>query len=185
MIPPTGRLKSKKRPFYEIVHDMRHVVCSIVRQRPMPGGMGAMALGTGFFVSRNIFITCDHVMNSPADPHQVGDSYLLVRNLSGNSGTVYPMVNPQLGNEITLFPNLDLAVLQVAAAPHDQPFVALEYGDVYEGEDIGVVGYPLAAIRAVNGNIAFDAVLYRAARGCVTGRYAIPQDGALLNVPCI
>jgi S1-C subfamily serine protease len=185
MIAPTGRLKAKKRPFYEIVHDMRHVVCSIVRQRQVPGGMGARALGTGFFVSREIFITCEHVVNDPSDPHQNGDSYLLVRNLGGTSGAVFPIANPQLGKEITLFPNLDLAVLRVATAPHDQPFVPLEYGYVYEGEDIGVVGYPLAEIRAVNGNIAFDAVLYRAARGCVTGRYIASQDGQLANVPYI
>lgn len=184
MIPPTGRLKSKKRPFFEIVHDMRHVVFSVVRQRQMPGGFGAKALGTGFFAARNVFLTCDHVMNNPADPHQAGDAYLLVTNLTGKSGQVVSITNPQVGNEINLFPNLDLAVLRVNSAPHDQPFVALEYGDVFEGEDIGVVGYPLAELRAVNGNIAFDAVLYRAARGCVTGRY-LANDGALMNVPYI
>lgn len=183
LVPPTGRLKSKKR-FHEIVYDMRYVVCSVVRQRPMPGGMGAKALGTGFFTARNIFLTCDHVMNNPGDPHQQGDSYLLVSNLTGTSGKTYMIPTPQVGNEINLFPNLDLAVLKVSTAPQDQPYVSLEYGDVYEGEDIGVVGYPLPELRAVNGNIAFDAVLYRAARGCVTARY-IANDGALLNVPLV
>jgi hypothetical protein len=184
MIPPTGRLKAKKRSFAEIVFDMRHVVFSVVRQRPMPGGLGARALGTGFFVARNVFITCDHVINPPANPHQAGDSYLLVANLTGKSGKLITIPNPQLGNEINLFPNLDLAVMRIASAAHDQPFVALEYGDIYEGEDIGVVGYPLAELRTINGNLAFDAVLYRAARGCVTGRYTA-NDGALLNVPYI
>ena len=188
MIPPTGRLKAKRR-FHEIVFDMRHVVCSVVRQRPVQGGVGAQtfgaqALGTGFFVARNIFITCDHVMNNPANPHQQGDSYLLVSNLTGTSGKVYGISNPTIGNEINLFPNLDLAVLRVANTPQEQPYVSLEYGDVYEGEDIGVVGYPLPELRSVNGNIAFDAVLYRAGRGCVTGRYVV-NDGTLISVPYI
>ena len=140
--------------------------------------------GLGFSVSRDIFITCDHVMNSPGDPHQQGNSYLLVSNLTGTSGKVYGITTPQIGNEITLFPNLDLAVLRVPNTPQDQPYVALEYGDVYEGEDIGIVGYPLPELRSINGNIAFDALVYRAARGCVTGRYAA-NDGTLVNVPYI
>ena len=150
----------------------------------MVGGMGGKALGTGFFVSRNIFITCDHVMNNPQDPHQPGDSYSLVANLTGTSGKMYPLLNPQIGQEINLFPNLDLAVLRVPNTPQDQPFAPLEYGDVYEGEGIGVVGYPLPALQVVNGNITFNAVIYRAARGSVTARY-IANDGVLQNVPTI
>ena len=109
---------------------------------------------------------------------------MFVSNLTGNSGKIYTITNPQLGNEINLFPNLDLAVLRISSSPNDQPFVSLEYGDVYEGEDIGIVGYPLAELRVENGNITFNGVLYRAARGCVTGRYAV-NDGALRNVPYI
>lgn len=181
---PTGRLKCKNKEFHEIVGDFRHVVFSVIRQRPMNGGHGAKALGTGFFVSRGIFITCDHVMNNPNDPHQPGDNYLLVSNLTGTSGKVYPINNPQIGSDISLFPNLDLAVLRVPSTPTDQPFAALEYGEVYEGEGIGVVGYPLSQLNVVNGNVTFNAVVYRAARGSVTGRY-VTNDGALQNVPCI
>ena len=181
---PTGRLKTKGKDFHEIVSDFRHVVCSVVRQRPMPGGMGAKALGTGFFVARDIFITCDHVMNNPSDPHQVGDSYALVANLTGTSGKVYPIPIPQLGQQVSLFPNLDLAVLRVPNTPQDQPYAALEYGDVYEGEGIGVVGYPLPELQVSNGNITFGAVIYRVARGSITARFTA-NDGALQNVPYI
>lgn len=185
MIAPTGRLKAKKRSFVEIVFDMRHVVFSVLRERPVAtGGVSARALGTGFFAARNVFLTCDHVMNPSADPHQAGDSYVLVANVTGRSGQTYRVQTPQLGNEINLFPNLDLAVLRVPSAAHDQPFIALDYGDVYEGEDIGVVGYPLAALTTVNNNIALDGVLYRAGRGCVTGRFTA-NDGVLQNVPYI
>jgi hypothetical protein len=123
-------------------------------------------------------------MNSPHAPHVDGDSYVSVANLTGKSGKVYRIDTPTMGKEINLFPNLDLAVLQVSSTAEDQPYCALEYGDVWEGEDIGVVGYPLAELRAVNGNLALDAVLYRAARGCVTGRYTA-NDGPLLSVPYI
>src|SRR5438552_13679357 len=112
MIAPTGRLKSKKRDFHEIVFDMRHVVFSVIRERPMPGGAkGALALGTGFFVAPNVFITCDHVVNPPFAPHQNGDSYILIANLTGTTGASYFIQQPAVGNEIQLFPNLDLAVL--------------------------------------------------------------------------
>jgi len=192
---PTGRLNfqvetgwkwwlRRQKDFHEIVGDYRHVVCSVIRQRPMQGGMGALPLGTGFFVSRDIFITCDHVMNSPNAPHQPGDSYLLVASLTGNTGRIYPLQNPQIGQEINLFPNLDLAVLRVPGTPNDQPYAPLEYGDVHEGHGIGVVGYPLPALQVVSGNLAFNSVIYRAGRGCVTARYNA-NDGALQNVPCI
>ncbi len=127
---PTGRLKVKGKEFHQIVGDYRHVVCSVVRQRPMNGGNGAKALGTGFFVSRDVFITCDHVMNDPNDPHREGDSYALVANLTGASGKLYPLPTPQVGKEINLFPSLDLAVLRVPNTPNDQPFAPLEYGEV-------------------------------------------------------
>jgi S1-C subfamily serine protease len=146
--------------------------------------MGAKALGTGFFVARDIFITCDHVMNNPSDPHQQGDSYLLVANLTGTTGKLYPIQNAQVGQQINLFPNLDLAVLRVPNTPQDQPYAPLEYGDVYEGEGIGVVGYPLPVLQVVDGNITFNAVIYRAASGSVTARYTA-NDAPLANVPLI
>ncbi len=185
MIPPTGRLRAKTRPFHEIVYDMRHVVFSVVRLRQQPQGTsGAAALGTGFFVSPEIFITCDHVMNNPLDPHQPGDSYALIANLTGTSGRMYTVTNPQIAAEINLFPNIDLAVLRVPPQ-QGQPYVQLEYGDVYEGEDIGVVGYPIPQLNVVNGNLAIDSLVYRSSRGHVTARYTIPADGNLANVPIV
>jgi len=184
-VPPTGRLSAKERDFAQIVYDMRHVVFSVIRERQMQNGLkGGVAMGTGFFVSRNIFITCDHVMNNPQNPHQPGDSYMLIANLTGTSAKVYRIDNPQLGNEINLFPNLDLAVLRVNNSQPDQPFVPFEYGDVFEGEDVGVVGYPLAQLHVVNGNLTLAGVLYRASRGFVTARY-IANDGPLQAVPVV
>jgi hypothetical protein len=163
---------------------MRHVVFSVIRRRQLPTGPGAKALGSGFFVAQEVFITCDHVINDPRDPHQPGDSYLLVANLTGNSGQLYSVANPQLGTDLHLFPNLDLAVLRVPR-PQGQPYVALEYGDVYEGEDIGVAGYPLPELRSIQGNLQLEALIYRAARGHVTARYTADFDAPLLNVPIV
>jgi hypothetical protein len=68
-------------------------------------------------------------VNGPADPHQPGDSYILVANLTGVSGKLYSIPNPQIGQEINLFPNLDLAVLKIPDTPQDQPYAPLEYAD--------------------------------------------------------
>ena len=184
MIAPSGKLKGKNKAFHEQVFDMRYVVFSVIRERQLPAGKAARALGTGFFVAPKIFITCDHVINPPNDRHQDGDSYILVANLTGKSGRLYRIERPQLGTEITLFPNLDLAVLRVSTADLSQPFCSLEYGTVWEGQEIGVVGYPLAELRSINGNLALNAVLYRAARGCITALYST-NDGPLLDVPFI
>ncbi len=181
---PTGRLKGKNKGFHEQVFEMRHVVFSVIRERQVQGGKAARALGTGFFVAPKIFITCDHVVNPPNDRHQPGDSYLLVANLTGKSGKLYRIDAPELDKDINLFPNLDLAVMRVTGADANQPYCALEYGTVWEGQEIGVVGYPLAELQTINGNLALNAVLYRAARGCVTALYST-NDGALINVPCV
>lgn len=182
---PAGKLKPKGKEFHEIVGDYRHVVFAVIRQRPVQtGGFMALPLGTGFFVARDVFITCDHVINHPDNLHQPGDSYFLAANFTGNSGKIYTINNPQIGQEIQLFPNLDLAVVRVANAANDQPYVPLEYGDVYEGQGIGVVGYPLAALQNVNGNLALNSLVYRAAKGSVTARYTT-NDGPLQVVPII
>jgi hypothetical protein len=185
MAPPTGRLNASSRPFVHIVSDFRHVVYSVIRERQVTGGKAAAALGTGFFVSPEIFITCDHVMNDSSDPHQAGDSYLLISDLTGKSGRVHRVDNAQIGKEIHLYPNLDLAVLRVATQP-DQPFAALDYGDVIEGQEIGVVGYPVPQLtRDQTGNLEIDGLIYRAAKGHVSGRYTLTFDNNLKDVPLV
>lgn len=150
----------------------------------MPGGSGAKALGTGFFVAQDIFLTCDHVINGSGDPHQDGDSYLLVANLTGASGKTYPLPTPKIGQEINLFPNLDLAVVRVPIQP-GRPFAAVGYAEVFEGDEIGVVGYPIPELQLVNGNIALEGLIYRAAKGHVTGRYVATLEAQLTNVPIL
>jgi hypothetical protein len=171
-VPPTGKLSVTPRKFKEVVADLRNVVFSVIRDRTgSSGGVSSAALGTGFFVRSDIFITCHHVMNDPRDPHQQGDSYRLIANLTGSSATVHNVLTPQVGHDLTLFPSLDLAVLKVSAGT-DQPFAPINYDDVDVGELVGVVGYPLAVLNTdSNGNLLLEGLIYRAARGAVTGRY--------------
>ena len=151
---------------------MRHVVFSIIRDRQnLAGTVDSAALGTGFFLRGDLFITCDHVMNPPQSPHQQGDSYRLIANLTGSSATVHIVKNPEVGKELSLYPDLDLAILQVPQVD-DQPFASISYADVEVGEDIGIVGYPLASLTTdANGNLQLEGLIYRAGKGVVTGRY--------------
>lgn len=123
---PSGKLSTANRTFKEVVSDMRHVVFSVIRDRPNPaGGVNSLPMGTGFFVAKNIFVTCDHVISPQQMPHVPGDSYRLIANLTGQSASIHTVKTPEVGKDLIRFPNLDLAVLTVPDAPDDQPFVAL------------------------------------------------------------
>jgi len=171
-MPPTGKLSTDIRKFQEIVADLRHVVFSVIRDRPnAAGAVDSAALGTGFFVKPDIFVTCHHVMNDSRDGHKQGDSYRLIANLTGSSPRVHTVTTPEVGRNLVLFPNLDFAVLQFDAGA-DQPYAAIKYDDIDVGEEVGVVGYPLAVFSTdANGNLLLEGLVYRAAKGAVTGRY--------------
>lgn len=115
--------------------DLRHAVYAVVRNRPTPDGLfQATALGSGFFASKTVFLTCNHVVNGPAAPHVDGDRYLLVNNL-GNSGVVHSVLDVKIGENLHLFPGSDLALL-IAPESQQPCFVALDYGFVLEGREI-------------------------------------------------
>jgi hypothetical protein len=179
-------ISTEPRKFHEVVADLRQVVFSVIRDRPKPtGGIESAALGTGFFVRADIFISCEHVLNPPGAPHQPGDSYRLIANLSGNDATVHVVTSPQVGKELSLFPQSDLAVLQVANVP-DQDFASVCYGDVLVGHEIGVVGYPLATLGTdASGNLLLDGLIYRAGRGVITGRFQGDITTAAKNIPLL
>lgn len=171
---PTGKLSTEPRKFKDLVADFRHVVFSVIRDRPNPaGGVTSFPMGTGFFVAPKLFITCDHVINPVALPHVGGDSYRLIANLTGSSATVLTLPMPQIGDEIIRFPNLDLAVLRINTAADDHPYAALSYDEVQVGEELGIVGYPLANLTTdANGDLRLEGLIYRAAKGPVSGRYS-------------
>jgi hypothetical protein len=173
---PTGRLNTKKRDFNIVVADLRHAVLAVVRFRPsqQAGLFDITVLGSGFFVSSEVFITCWHVIDSPEMPHQDGDKYQLV----GNLGTVpisLPIGNV-MGQDIHLFPDKDLAII-VCKAKRDQAYLSVSYADIPVGMEIGVAGYPLARLGTDhNGNPDVKALVYRVAKGVATAVFRYDVD---------
>jgi Trypsin-like peptidase domain len=191
---PSGRVPSNRRRFEEVVADLRPVVYSIMRIRALPGGQSnVLALGSGFFFSPTMFLTCHHVLNSTALPHQDGDIYQLVNNLvsdgSHKFGRIENIASVSVGNNLFLFPESDLAVLK-AAPTKPQRYAALDFGDLEEGKEIGICGYPLPRLHTdSNGAIAYDGLLFRVARNVVTGIYhtniAPDQGMPMTNLPLL
>lgn len=190
MNPPQGRVKPVPRDFFKVAYDMRHVVYSVIRQRPTivngKHGFNGTARGTGFFVSPDIFVTCHHVANEAADPHQPGDDFLLVANMGANTPPrIITVKNPQVGNELNFFPQLDLAVLKV---PRDatRSYATLSFNHVYEGQEIGVAGYPIARLSATaSGQLSLDGLIYRVGRGPVSVHYVANLSPTIPNMPLV
>lgn len=173
---PAGRIPTKSRDFRSVVADVRHAVFSVNRHRPnAAGGYDVTSLGSGFFVSSRVFITCWHVIDSPVAPHQGGDLYRLVNNLDGNHGIVHE-VNGGLGTDIHLYPDDDFAILLSTTKP-DQAFLPISYADIRIGDEIGVAGYPLAQLSTDQaGNLTLGGIVYRVAKGVVNAAYKTNLD---------
>jgi len=189
MNPPQGRLKSTHRDFFKVAYDMRHVVYSVIRQRPITvnnqPGFNSAARGTGFFVSPEIFVTCNHVVNAVEDPHQTGDHYALVANMGINMQPRVVMIpNPQMGAEINCFPEFDFAVLRVPREAN-RPYASLSFNHIYEGQEIGVSGYPIAKLFAVNGQLSVDGLIYRVGHGPIGASYVSNLSSMMQMIPLV
>jgi hypothetical protein len=174
---PAGKLSAKKREFRSIVADIRHAVFSVVRQRPVGNGQFQTSpLGSGFFVSPLVFVTCWHVIDDPKNAHKAEDRYTLINNLDGNNYVVYDITGG-VGQDIHLFPDLDFAIILCRAAKPDQPYLPIGYACLPVGAEIGVAGYPLPAIKVdANGTADITGLVYRVARGTATGVYRTNWD---------
>jgi Trypsin-like peptidase domain len=190
MNSPQGRLKTSRRDFLKVAHDMRHVVYSVVRQRPVvvngQNGINSAPRGTGFFVSPEIFITCHHVVNGAEDPHQAGDNYALVANMGvGNPPRVIPLNNPTVGQELNFFPQYDLTLLRV---PRDatRAYASISFAHVYEGEDVGVAGYPIGKLSSPDQrNLSIDGLIYRVGRGPVSASFVWNISSVMTQIPIV
>ena len=186
--PPTWRLSSDRRTFEEVVKDIRYTVFSVVRLRPTAQAdiyEKPVCLGSGFFVSNTLFMTCHHVVNPITLPHQDGDFYWLVSNFTGSRGTVHQLADLRVGVNLFLHPDSDLALIRCTL---NQPYVALNFGDVPEGREIGVAGYPLARLDVANNDVTYDGMIFRVARGVVGASYPTTLNNShcsLVNVPVV
>jgi len=185
--PPTGRIRTDHRPFEEIVRDLRHAIFSVVRNRPVGGNQfQATPLGSGFFVSPEVLLTCAHVLDPATARHEDGDFYLLVRTDSATA-TVHSIPSVKRGEQLHLFPDCDLGIL-VAGGLKGQAYAALDYNDWAVGKDIGVAGYPIPRLNVANGQLAYDGLIFRVARGIVTSTFKTQlttDNGVLPNVSVI
>jgi S1-C subfamily serine protease len=169
--PPAGRIRCNRRSFEEVVRDLRYAVFAVVRHRPIGGSpFQSSALGSGFFVAPEIFLTCNHVINGVANPHQDGDHYQLVCSRDEAGGLCHTVQNVTLNQQVFLFPQADLALLTVRGI-REQPFVALDYSSWPIGKEIGVAGYPIPRLMTVEGQLRYDALLFRVAKGVITSTY--------------
>jgi Trypsin-like peptidase domain len=178
--PPSGKINTKRRSFEEVVRDLRRAVFAVTRHRQVgEQEYRAWPLGTGFFVGPDIFITCNHVMNHPSNPHADGDTYRLVRmEHERGGGVVHQVTNIRAGENLFLYPDADFAVLR-APAVRDQAFAALDYGSWPIGKEIGVAGYPLPNLTIQDGQLRYDGLIFRVAKGVITSTY--PQRGMQLD----
>lgn len=186
---PAGRIPSKVRDFQSVVADVRHTVFAVHRWRPDgQGKFNVMSLGSGFFVSSTVFVTCWHVIDSPQAPHQPGDLYRLVNNLDGQRGIIHE-INGGMGVDIHLYPDNDVAIL-TSTSKLDQAYLPVSYANVQPGMEIGVAGYPLAQIVTdPDGNVTLAGMPFRVAKGVATAFYRTDIDSGdghpLTDVPIL
>jgi hypothetical protein len=133
-------------------------------------------------------MTCWHVIDGPVAPHQAGDKYRLVSNLTGANGIVFPIAG-DVGEDIHLFPDNDLAIV-LCKAKKDQAYIPVSYADASVGSEIGIAGYPLPQITLdANRNPTVTGLVYRVAKGVSTAVYNTNLDSndghPLTNVPLV
>jgi Trypsin-like peptidase domain len=172
-----GKLPSHRRPFPEVVSDLREAVYAIIRLRPTGNGRADVKpLGSGFFISHSAFVTCNHCMNPVAFPHQDGDTYRLVNNLASDidlhAGRTIDVGNVVAGQNLHLYPTKDFAVLEVDVIV-PKAWISLDFSHTRSGRAIGVAGYPLPNVRPTpdGNNLEYSGLAYRVAQNVVTATY--------------
>jgi V8-like Glu-specific endopeptidase len=179
-----------KRPvkfdtFAELVDFAKHCVYAVARLRVDGQSISCTSLGTGFFVGKNRFMTCSHVINNPesnGEKHVDGDMYCLIRR--DENGTWHQSPNLLLKNDETLFdyPDSDMAILYIPDSfysngnggyfLHPEHYLPLSKKQVNIGTEVGVLGYPMQQIGFTpDSKLDISGIFIRGDMGIVNTRY--------------
>ena len=137
------KTSTKARSFETVVSDIRSAVFAVTRHRPagpefdQPNAFQGWALGSGFFVSSRIFLTCCHVINHPANRHIDGDTYNLVNISPSGVVQLHQLSNARVGVNVHLFPDFDLGVLEINDNK-ERDHLPVDHGELRVGAEIGV-----------------------------------------------
>ncbi len=168
--------------FKDLVEYSKESVYFIVRLREISGKSYWQNLGTGFLVGEYKLMTCAHCISDSkhADvemaQHKDGDVYLFVQKDEEGSFHRVAMVGKKDEN-VFIYPDLDSAVIILPDGFYDvdeKPFRdSQKYFELCDetiglGSDIGILGYPFAAISFdKNGEVDISEVYIRADKGVI------------------
>jgi len=181
-------IPANKRDFKSVTSAVNNSVFSVARFRKINGGLKWKTLGSGFFVSdRGHFLTCHHVLNSQKNPHKDGDGYRLICRLSDSKSSqfaTYDLKDVKLDTELFLNPDKDAAILHFEdikiaekklekATGTQQGYLRLNSSIISDGQEIGVMGYPLANLKFRNNDInrpIFNSFIQRVSKDVISSQ---------------
>ena len=186
------RQKTRVRPeqfqtFAECVRWNKKSVYLIARGRKIVDKTEWTTLGSGFLAKPNKLVTASHVINDPTkkDPkmlHKEGDAYYLLRKDDENNIHlhVYPYA---LNKSIFIYPAEDIAIFHLEDSfyklkgqvfARKEEYIPISKGFCAIGTEIGILGYPISALRFENGDFnrpIIGNILLRTDQGVVNCRY--------------
>lgn len=138
-----------------------HHIVPVIRQRPGEG-LRRVA-GTGFFLGRDLFVTCWHcVAGADADETSAAS----VRDPSTGKFHALPLTNLERDEN-----GADLALANVPTSPH--PPLRLSDRRALQGDDVWAYGYPLVDSRQGEQREVIWSVAGRLLRGYVTQGHGV------------
>lgn len=181
---------SEFKNFDECLNWAKKCVYLIARGREQvidgKGQVSWTTIGTGFIVAPKKFVTASHVINDPNQgeifQHKSGDKYYFIRH-DDEDNYHYRIWEPKLGEDIFLYPDIDLAVFNLEDEFYKKDeSIILDYNTFMGvdprfyniGSEVGVLGYPLCGLKFDDRDILkpkMGDILLRCDKGVVNCRY--------------